>query len=71
MSFVDEVDRLLDVAGHEEDSWEYGLGLWRPARQMKLPLTLKVLGIETMGRIADGGFELAKAARGVVEALNG
>ncbi len=40
-----------------------GLELTRPARAIKLWLTLRVLGTETVGRMIDTGFYNAEAAQ--------
>jgi hypothetical protein len=50
---------------------EPGLGLSRPARNMRLWFTVRVLGRRLWGRFMERGVELADFAKGLIEALNG
>ncbi|KAL3455281.1 pyridoxal phosphate-dependent transferase [Aspergillus heterothallicus] len=68
-SFAEEVEFLDE--GREEDSWKYGIELSRPARHMRLWVSLKVLGTETVGRMIDRGVELGEIAARMVEGMKG
>ncbi|KAH7324990.1 pyridoxal phosphate-dependent transferase [Stachybotrys elegans] len=66
-SFANEGDYLRDgVAIEDEDIpnfWNYSMELTRPAsRAMKLWFTLRVLGVDRIGRMLDHGFDLAGRA---------
>ncbi|KAH8886209.1 PLP-dependent transferase [Thozetella sp. PMI_491] len=63
-SFAVDAEYLRDV--FEEDDvpnfWNYGVELTRPARAMKLWFTLRVLGVDLLGKMIDHGFHLAEKA---------
>ncbi|KAM5380080.1 hypothetical protein ACJZ2D_003727 [Fusarium nematophilum] len=66
-SFANEGDYLRDgVAIEDEDIpnfWNYSMELTRPAsRAMKLWFTLRVLGVDRVGKMLDHGFDLAERA---------
>lgn len=66
-SFANEGDYLRDgVAIEDEDIpnfWNYSMELTRPAsRAMKLWFTLRVIGVERIGKMIDHGFDLAERA---------
>ena len=55
---------LKDAAANDEqvNYWDYGPELTRPARSLKLWLTLQVLGTDTISDIIEHGFQLAQWA---------
>ena len=55
---------LKDAAANDEqvNYWDYGPELTRPARSLKLWLTLQVLGTDTISDIVEHGFQLAQWA---------
>lgn len=63
-SFNNDGDYLRDA--FDDDSipnfWNYGIELTRPARAMKLWFTLRVLGVDALGRMIDQGFLQAERA---------
>ncbi|KAM0418967.1 hypothetical protein ACHAPT_012125 [Fusarium lateritium] len=66
-SFVNEGDYLRDgVALQDEEIpnfWNYSMELTRPSsRAMKLWFTLRVIGVDRLGRMLDHGFKLAERA---------
>ncbi|KAF4991662.1 hypothetical protein FGRMN_7674 [Fusarium graminum] len=73
-SFANEGDYLRDgVAIEDEDIpnfWNYSMELTRPAsRAMKLWFTLRVIGVERIGKMIDHGFDLAERAEGELRKL--
>ncbi|KAF5658713.1 glutamic acid decarboxylase [Fusarium heterosporum] len=73
-SFANEGDYLRDgVAIEDEDIpnfWNYSMELTRPAsRAMKLWFTLRVIGVERIGRMIDHGFDLAERAEAELRKL--
>ena len=46
--------------------WERGPELTRPARGLKLWLTLQTMGTEELGRVVEHGCELAELAAGII-----
>lgn len=66
-SFANEGDYLRDGAAIEDEDipnfWNYSMELTRPAsRAMKLWFTLRVIGVERLGKMIDHGFDLAERA---------
>ncbi|KAM5349400.1 hypothetical protein ACJ41O_005905 [Fusarium nematophilum] len=63
-SFGNNGDYLRDAFDDEAipNFWNYGIELTRPARAMKLWFTLRVLGVDTIGRMIDQGFLQAERA---------
>ncbi|RBR26394.1 uncharacterized protein FIESC28_00799 [Fusarium coffeatum] len=66
-SFANEGDYLRDGAAIEDEDipnfWNYSMELTRPAsRAMKLWFTLRVIGVEKLGKMIDHGFDLAERA---------
>jgi glutamate/tyrosine decarboxylase-like PLP-dependent enzyme len=63
-SFGNSGDYLRDAFDDETipNFWNYGIELTRPARAMKLWFTIRVLGVETLGRMIDQGFLQAEKA---------
>ena len=60
---------LEDTRNDMLNMYDIGIELTRPARGLKLWLTLQVLGSELMGSAIDQGFQLARWAQESVEAL--
>lgn len=63
-SFVSHPEYLQDAADSPEsvEFWDLGPELTRPARGLKLWLTLQTLGSQEMGHIIDHGCALAQTA---------
>lgn len=66
-SFANDGDYLRDGTAIEDEDvpnfWNYSIELTRPAsRAMKLWFTLRILGVDAVGRMVDHGFELAERA---------
>lgn len=66
-TFANDGDYLRDGVAIEDDDipnfWNYSMELTRPSsRAMKLWFTLRVLGVETVGKMLDHGFTLAEKA---------
>ena len=59
--------RDLDNSNDMLNMYDIGIELTRPARGLKLWLTLQVLGSELMGSAIDQGFQLARWAQEAVE----
>ena len=61
-SFHVSPEYLKDITGDKEqlNNFDIGIELTRPARGLKLWLTLQVLGTELMGSAVEQGFKLAK-----------
>ncbi|UZP38742.1 hypothetical protein NXS19_006558 [Fusarium pseudograminearum] len=62
--YANDGDYLRDALAHEEipDFWNLGMELTRPCRALKLWFTLRVLGVERVGKMVDHGFHLAEIA---------
>ncbi|QPC71079.1 hypothetical protein HYE68_001831 [Fusarium pseudograminearum] len=62
--YANDGDYLRDALEHEEipDFWNLGMELTRPCRALKLWFTLRVLGVERIGKMVDHGFDLAEIA---------
>jgi glutamate/tyrosine decarboxylase-like PLP-dependent enzyme len=71
--YANDGDYLRDALEHDEipDFWNLGMELTRPSRAMKLWFTLRVLGVETIGKMVDHGFDLAEIAEVEVKKLEG
>ncbi|MDT9600218.1 pyridoxal phosphate-dependent decarboxylase family protein [Sphingosinicella rhizophila] len=69
-SFSTRPEYLRDAVSLEEapNFWDYGPELTRPARAMKLWLTLQVLGIDAIGAMIDHGIGLAETLEGALRA---
>ncbi|KAJ4017499.1 hypothetical protein NW752_001406 [Fusarium irregulare] len=69
--YANDGDYLRDALQHDEipDFWNLGMELTRPSRAMKLWFTLRVLGVETVGKMVDHGFDLAEIAETEVKKL--
>ena len=63
-SFHVNPEYLKDVESNSDfvNMWDIGIELSRPARGLKLWMTLQVLGSETMGSAIEQGFKLAAIA---------
>ena len=63
---------LKDVEGDLEhvNTWDIGMELTRPARGLKLWLTLQVLGTELIGSAIEHGFQLAVWAQEALQELD-
>jgi glutamate/tyrosine decarboxylase-like PLP-dependent enzyme len=72
-SFATEAEYVRDAVAAEESPnfWNHGLELTRPARAMKLWFTMRVLGLEEMGRMIDHGLALAERAEEELRKLAG
>ncbi|CEI61927.1 hypothetical protein FVEN_g2974 [Fusarium venenatum] len=69
--YANDGDYLRDALEHEEipDFWNLGMELTRPSRALKLWFTLRVLGVERIGKMVDHGFDLAEIAEAEVRKL--
>ncbi|KAG8672492.1 hypothetical protein FPOAC2_05885 [Fusarium poae] len=69
--YANDGDYLRDALEHEEipDFWNFGMELTRPSRALKLWFTLRVLGVERIGKMVDHGFDLAETAEAEVRKL--
>jgi glutamate/tyrosine decarboxylase-like PLP-dependent enzyme len=69
--YANDGDYLRDALEHEEipDFWNLGMELTRPSRALKLWFTIRVLGVERIGKMVDHGFELAEIAEAEVRKL--
>ncbi|KAF4472261.1 aromatic-L-amino-acid decarboxylase [Fusarium albosuccineum] len=69
--FTNDGDYLRDALEDEEipNFWNFGMELTRPSRAMKLWFTLRVLGVERLGKMIDHGFRLAEVAQDEVQKL--
>lgn len=67
-SFAAHPEYLEDAQrfGQSPDFWDLGPELTRPARALKLWLTLQVMGSEGMGRVIDRGCAMAELAERAV-----
>ncbi|MDO4280342.1 MAG: aminotransferase class V-fold PLP-dependent enzyme [Peptococcaceae bacterium] len=72
-SFVAHPEYLKDVENDEDgiEFWDLGPELTRPARALKLWLTLQTMGTDAVGRAIDHGFALAEAAESLLAARDG
>ncbi|MNW35397.1 L-2,4-diaminobutyrate decarboxylase [compost metagenome] len=63
---------LKDATTDEEEMnyWDLGIELTRPARSLKLWLTMQVLGIDVVGAVIDHGFRLAEWAEDEIKQHN-
>jgi L-2,4-diaminobutyrate decarboxylase len=63
-SFATDAEYVRDATTAEEtpNFWNFGIELTRPARAMRLWFTIRVLGLEEMGRMIDHGIALAERA---------
>ena len=63
-SFATDAEYVRDAVAAEEapNFWNFGMELTRPARVMKLWFTMRVLGLEMVGKMIDHGFALAERA---------
>lgn len=70
-SFHVNPEYLKDVEGDMEhiNTWDIGMELTRPARGLKLWLTLQVLGTRLIGSAIEHGFQLAEWAQEALEEL--
>ncbi|KAJ4152191.1 hypothetical protein NW765_017700 [Fusarium oxysporum] len=66
--FTNDGDYLRDALEDEDipNFWNFGMELTRPSRAMKLWFTLRVLGVERLGKMIDHGFHLAEIAEAEV-----
>lgn len=67
-SFGVEAAYLDDAGSDGPDFWDLGPELTRPARALKLWLTLQVMGLDAVGAAIEHGFRLAEAAERAVRA---
>ena len=70
-SFHVNPEYLKDIEGDLEhiNTWDIGMELTRPARGLKLWLTLQILGIDLIGSAIEHGFQLADWAEEAVREL--
>lgn len=70
-SFTSTGDYFRDIPSDdtEPNLLNYGIELTRPARHMKLWFTLRVLGVETLGRMIDQGLAVARFAEAELRKL--
>jgi glutamate/tyrosine decarboxylase-like PLP-dependent enzyme len=70
-SFANRAEYLQDAIADAEtpNFWDYGVELTRPARAMKLWLTLQVMGEQALGDAIDHGFALAQALEAQLRSL--
>ena len=71
-SFHVNPEYLKDIEGDAEhiNPWDIGMELTRPARGLKLWLTLQVLGTDLIGSAIEHGFELATWAEEALRELD-
>lgn len=67
-SFAAHPEYLKDAASSEDsiEFWDLGPELTRPARYLKLWLTLQVMGSDAIGQIIDHGCDLAKLTEKII-----
>ena len=72
-SFATDADYVRDAVAAEEapNFWSQGIELTRPARAMKLWFTMRVLGLDMLGRMINHGVSLAERAEGDLRRLEG
>lgn len=70
-SFHVNPEYLKDVQGDREhiNTWDIGMELTRPARGLKLWLTLQILGTDLIGSAIEHGFQLAYWAEDILKEL--
>ena len=70
-SFHVSPEYLKDVEGDSENlnTWDIGMELTRPARGLKLWLTLQILGTDLIGSAIEHGFQLANWAEEALRVL--
>lgn len=70
-SFHVNPEYLKDVQGDREhiNTWDIGMELTRPARGLKLWLTLQILGTDLISSAIEHGFQLAKWAEAALKEL--
>ena len=70
-SFHVNPEYLKDIEGDLDhiNTWDIGMELTRPARGLKLWLTLQILGIDLIGSAIEHGFQLADWAEEAVREL--
>lgn len=70
-SFHVNPEYLKDIEGDLEhiNTWDIGMELTRPARGLKLWLTLQILGTDLIGSAIERGFQLADWAEEAVREL--
>ena len=63
-TYANSAEYLRDAKSTDEEPnfWNFGPELTRPARGMKLWLTLQVFGTDKIGEMIDNGFRLAETA---------
>lgn len=68
-SFHVNPEYLKDLEGDLENvnTWDIGMELTRPARGLKLWLTLQILGTDLIGSAIEHGFSLAQWAEGALQ----
>jgi L-2,4-diaminobutyrate decarboxylase len=66
-SYVQEID---EDSSFLHNPWNYGIELTRPARHMKLWFTLQVLGLDSVDRKVNHGFDLADLAQSQLQELD-
>lgn len=59
------------VGEGEVNFWDLGPELTRPARSLKLWMTLQVMGTDALGQVIDHGYHLAKTAENAIRSLPG
>ena len=59
------------VGEGEVNFWDLGPELTRPARSLKLWMTLQVMGTDALGQVIDHGCHLAKTAENAIRSLPG
>ena len=72
-SFATDADYVRDAVANDEapNFWGLGIELTRPARAMKLWFTMRVLGLEEIGRMIDHGVALGERAEEELRRLEG
>lgn len=70
-SFGVEAAYLDDAGSDGPDFWDLGPELTRPARALKLWLTLQVMGLDAVGAAIEHGFRLAETAERAARATPG
>ena len=72
-SFAVHPEYLRDAAapGDQINYWDLGPELTRPARSLKLWMTLQIMGAEAMGRVIDHGCAMAELAERTLRGLPG
>ncbi len=68
-TFAVHPEYLKDASAGEVNFWDLGPELTRPARSLKLWITLQIMGSDAMSAMIDHGFELAKTAEAALRRL--